>query len=125
MMYLLDSQVIVWALTEPDKLNPQVLSIFDPGGAVRYVSPLSLWELEIKRSKGKISYDFSYQEMLRGLAARELPLSSKHVEVLRGLPRIHNDPFDRMLIAQAMSEGLTLVTADARIPQYPVRILKA
>jgi PIN domain nuclease of toxin-antitoxin system len=124
-MYLLDSQVIIWALTEPNRLNAQVLSIFDSGTIVRYVSPLSFWELEIKRAKGKISYDFSYEEMLRGLAARDLPLVAKHVEALRSLPRLHNDPFDRMLVGQAISEGLTIVTSDAVIPQYPVRVLKA
>ena len=121
MTYLLDTQVIVWALSEPNKLKPPVLSIFESGNAIRFISPSSFWELEIKRAKGKINSQFTYEEMLYGLASRELPLTTKHVPALRKLPALHNDPFDRMLVAQAITEGFTLVTSDALIQQYPWR----
>ena len=125
MTYLLDSQVIVWALAEPKKLQPSILAFFDSSDVTRFVSPLSFWELEIKRVKRKIEFKFTFEEMLRGLAARELPITGKHVQTLRILPMLHQDPFDRMLIAQAISEGLTLVTSDGIIQKYPVSILKA
>jgi PIN domain nuclease of toxin-antitoxin system len=125
MMCLLDSQVVLWLLVEPSKLRTETLQILKDAATDRVISVASFWELEIKRSKGKLKYDLNFAEILRDFAATELPVTSKHVQALRHLPQLHNDPFDRMLVAQAISEGLTLVTSDGMMQQYSVPILKA
>jgi PIN domain nuclease of toxin-antitoxin system len=99
MTYLLDSQVIIWAVSEPGKLIAPVLEVFESDTAVRQISAISFWEIEIKREKGKLKFDVSFERILSELAATELPVSARHVQALRALPSLHNDPFDRMLVA--------------------------
>jgi PIN domain nuclease of toxin-antitoxin system len=123
MTYLLDSQVVLWLLTEPSKVRAEVMRVLKDPLNDRWISAATFWELEIKRAKGKLKFDVAFSEILRDFAADELPLTSKHIEALRKLPRLHNDPFDRILVAQAINEGLTLVTADGIIPQYQVPVL--
>lgn len=125
MTCLLDSQVVLWLLSEPAKLHPQVYETLKNPDTVRFISVVSFWELEIKRGKGKLGYELDFAQILEDFAAEELGLKTQHVRTLRGLPRLHNDPFDRILISQAISEGLTLVTSDELIQQYPVTVLRA
>src|SRR5687768_4457950 len=99
MTCLLDSQVILWLLVEPSRLQAETLSVLKDTSTDRVISVASFWELEIKRSKRKLKYDLNFADILRDFAAVELPLTSKHVHVLHNLPRFHNDPYDRMLIA--------------------------
>jgi PIN domain nuclease of toxin-antitoxin system len=123
MTCLLDSQVVLWLLAEPSKIRPEVMRILKDPENGRLISAATFWELEIKRAKGKLKFEVGFSAILNDFAADELPITSKHVEALRDLPRLHNDPFDRILVAQAISEGVTLITADAFVQRYAVTIL--
>jgi PIN domain nuclease of toxin-antitoxin system len=125
MRLLLDSHVFVWAKAAPDKLRRQTLAaIADPGNAV-FVSVVSAWELWIKHAKKPVSpvLDGGPSAFLR--AATEsgiqlLEIGLNHAAVAADLPLHHRDPFDRMLIAQAIVEQLTLVTADRELERYRI-----
>jgi PIN domain nuclease of toxin-antitoxin system len=88
------------------------------------VSVVSAWEMEIKRDLGKLRAPDDLPARLREHRFTELPVHLRHVQALRKLPNLHRDPFDRMLVAQAVADGLVLVTADDRLPAYPVRTLR-
>ena len=122
---LLDTQVLVWALGNNPSLGPVSRdAITDPNNDC-YVSAASAWEIAIKRALGKLQAP----EDLSGRIERDgftgLPITLFHGEQAGALPPIHRDPFDRMLIAQAQAEGLTIVTSDSTIPQYAVQTMPA
>jgi PIN domain nuclease of toxin-antitoxin system len=122
---LLDSQVVLWSLRSPDRLPPQVVTaITDPTNSVD-VSVASLWELAIKQSVGKLTVDGDLREYLTLQSFSELPVMGEHVMTVQHLPLYHRDPFDRLIIAQALCEGLTIVTSDRAFTAYDVPILPA
>lgn len=124
MRLLLDTHVLLWSLATPAKLSERVAAgIVDPRNSV-FVSPVSTWEVAIKTSLGKL--DASIRQMLTAIERSgfdELPVRFGHTLAVSKLPRKHNDPFDRLLIAQALEEGLTLVTADRAFRSYNVPLL--
>jgi PIN domain nuclease of toxin-antitoxin system len=122
---LLDTHVLLWCLSAPDKLSAKTRKRIERADQVVFVSAASAWEIEIKRDLGKLKApkDLAYQ--LQAKRFTELPLEVRHTAALSSLPRLHQDPFDRMLIAQAMADGLTLVTADGAIRAYPVPTISA
>ncbi len=126
MSLLLDTHTLVWALAEPEKLPPRVAdAITSPRNAV-YASAVSTWELAIKAGLGRIELPVAGLE--RSIAAAgfdELPVTLSHTLRVRDLPNFHHDLFDRLLIAQALEEGLRLVSGDAALRPYPVRIFWA
>ena len=126
MRLLLDSHALHWAVLEPGKLRAATVDVVsDPANAV-YFSAVSLWELAIKRAKGRFSFDD--REMLDVMAEQgfdEVPILTRHGLEAAALPPHHADPFDRMLIAQARLEGLTLVTSDRQFWQYRVLLMEA
>ena len=126
MRLLLDSNALYRFIAEPDRLRATVLAVIaDPESDVCY-SAVNLWELGIKRAKGRFQFDD--QEMLRGIEDqqfRELPITTRHGLEAASLPLHHADPFDRMLIAQARLDGLTLVTSDRVFWQYRVLLMEA
>ena len=125
MRLLLDSHAALWWLSDPEKLSDEArLAIASIENEV-YLSSASLWEIHLKASKGKLNVPPSLIEALSEQEIDELKITWKHTERTRTLPPIHHDPFDRLLIAQAQEEGLTLVTRDGQIQQYEVSILKA
>jgi PIN domain nuclease of toxin-antitoxin system len=125
MRLLLDSHAALWWLSDPEKLSDEArLAIASIENEV-YLSSASLWELHLKAAKGKLNIPPSLTEALSEQDIDELKISWKHTERTRTLPPIHHDPFDRLLIAQAQEDGLTLVTRDSQIHQYQVSILKA
>lgn len=125
MRLLLDSQVVLWSLESPERLATEaVAAITDPANSVD-VSAASLWELAIKQSIGKLKVDGDLREHLALQSFSELPVLGEHTLAVRDLPRHHRDPFDRLLIAQAMCEGLTIVTSDRAFTAYDVPILPA
>jgi len=92
----------------------------DPDNTLHF-SPISLWEIVIKSGLGRADFSIDAAMLKRGLLENdyaELPIISRHVLAVTGLPSIHKDPFDRLLIAQAASEGITLLTADAALAEY-------
>ncbi len=125
MRLLLDSQVVLWALECPERLSEEaVTAIIDPMNSVD-VSVASIWELAIKQSIGKLKVDGDLREHLTLQSFSELPVLGEHALAVRDLPLHHRDPFDRLLIAQARCEGLTIVTADPAFAVYDVPIMPA
>lgn len=125
MRLLLDSQVVLWSLRSPERLPAEaVAAITDPGNSVD-VSAASLWEFAIKQSIGKLKVAGDLREHLALQSFSELPVLGEHALAVRDLPLHHRDPFDRLLIAQAMCEGLTIVTSDRAFAAYDVPILPA
>ena len=125
MRLLLDSHVVLWSLRSPERLPTEVVAVItDPGNSVD-VSVASLWELAIKQSIGKLTVDGDLREHLSLQSFSELPVLGEHAIAVRELPIHHRDPFDRLLIAQARCEGLTIVTNDRVFAAYDVPILPA
>lgn len=120
---LLDTQALIWALADPQRLYSARATIESPDSTV-YVSAVSLWEMEIKRAMGKLDTPDDLEHQLRLRRFTELPLRARHVVPLRTLPPLHRDPFDRMLVAQCLADDLTLVTHDEQVLAYPVKQLR-
>ena len=123
MNLLLDTHVFLWWLGEPSRLPEEAkAAIADPGILV-HVSAASAWEISIKRSLGRLDLrdeEFSYG--MRESGFTELPVTAAHGLAAGALPPHHRDPFDRMLIAQAVSEGMRLVTHDGAMAAYEVAV---
>jgi PIN domain nuclease of toxin-antitoxin system len=117
--YLMDTHTVLWAMDRPEALSdPSRRAIL---AGPNYLSVITYWEVTIKSMKGMLDVGYPrdwWQEAIEKLVATPLALRPSHVSALRGLPTIHRDPFDRMLIAQAIAEGLTLVSVDAEIARY-------
>ena len=125
MRLLLDTHALLWTLGSPDKLRGPVLdAIADKRNEV-FVSAASAWEIAIKRALGKLVAPADIEPGVRQQGFSALNVTFHHAQIAGALLRHHADPFDRMLIAQAQSEGLTLVTRDANIRLYAVEILTA
>jgi len=126
---LLDTHAFLWAAGDPSKLSPRVRKIVEEPKHEIFVSVASCWEIVIKHALGKLTLPMSPSSWLPSRIAsigfKALPITLDHVNALGSLPPIHDDPFDRVLVAQAAAEGLTLMTRDARILKYPVRTLRA
>lgn len=125
MKLLLDSHVVLWSLQSPERLPADIVAmITNPMNSVD-VSVASLWELAIKQSIGKLTVDGDLREHLSLQSFSELPVLGEHAIAVRELPIHHRDPFDRLLIAQARCEGLTIVTNDRVFAAYDVPTLPA
>ncbi|WP_419921099.1 type II toxin-antitoxin system VapC family toxin [Candidatus Poriferisodalis sp.] len=122
MSLLLDTHVLLWAAGEPERLPRSTLEMLeDPAVAVTF-SAASIWEVAIKNGLGRADFSVDPRVLRRGLLEHgyvELPVTGAHAAAVDVLPDIHRDPFDRLLIAQAHAEGLTLLTADSVIGRYP------
>ncbi len=125
MNILLDTHVLIWALENNPTLSQEARNaIINPTNMV-FVSSVSVWEISIKKSLGKLFVPDNLQEEIRLHRFTPLKISLDHAELAGMLPYIHNDPFDRMLIAQAIIEKLKLVTRDELIARYDVDVIKA
>jgi len=122
---LLDTHVLLWANAAPERLGRNTVAEITQIGSNLFVSAVTVAEIAIKRSIGKLRMTLAISDLLAPLDARELALSMAHAEALERLPMLHRDPFDRLLAAQASCDGLTLVTADDRLLAYPVATLDA
>ncbi len=127
MKLLLDTQVLLWAAGQPRSLSaPARKLLSDPRNDLLF-SAASIWEVAIKSSLGRADFRVDSRVLRRGLLDNgytELAISGAHAAGIDSLPPIHRDPFDRMLVSQATSEGITLVTADATVAKYPGPIKK-
>jgi PIN domain nuclease of toxin-antitoxin system len=123
MTLLLDTHVALWAITADAALGEEFLDRLrhDPDICL---SPVSLWEITIKQALGKLAGPADLAEQVRDMGFRELPVTHAHAIAAGRLPPHHRDPFDRMLVAQAGAEGLTLVSRDESIALYDADILK-
>jgi PIN domain nuclease of toxin-antitoxin system len=127
MKFLLDTHLVLWAFFQQKRLSAQARSIMEAPENQLAFSVVNLWEIAIKRGLGKRGFEFDPRILRRALlddGYDELPVLGSHAVALDSLPPIHRDPFDRILIAQAMVEGITLLTADATIARYPGPIRK-
>ena len=125
MRLLLDTHTFLWWLSDWEEIaEPAREAIADPGSVV-FVSAVSGWEIGIKKAKGRLAAPGNLAAMVAEKRFEHLPLTFAHAEQAAALPPRHRDPFDRMLIAQAQAEGLTLVTRDSRIPLYDVKTMPA
>jgi PIN domain nuclease of toxin-antitoxin system len=122
---LADTHIFVWCDQTPDAVNSTLLETLRDTQNQVFVSAASVWEIAIKRALGKLAFPTPIVETVQRLGFELLPITAGHAEHAGGLPRHHRDPFDRLLIAQARAEGLTLVTADERISLYDVKVLPA
>lgn len=122
MNLLLDTHALLWALADPEKLPAAVAeAIVSPRNSV-YVSAATTWELAVKAGLGRIEAPLAdLERTLDEAGFAELPITIAHSLRVRDLPHHHRDPFDRLLVAQALDEGLTLITSDAVIRSYPVQ----
>ncbi len=122
MKLLLDTHLLLWAAGEPQRLSKRARTVIDNPDNELLFSAASLWEAAIKRGLGREDFKADARLLRRGLldnGYRELPIMSDHVVATESLPLIHKDPFDRILVAQATVEGITLLTVDSLVSQYP------
>ena len=129
MRILLDTHCLLWARAAPQRLSRRARSaILSPRNDL-FVSAASVWEIVVKHALGKLPLrrppEELVPEMIAATEATTLPVTAAHALRVASLPRHHADPFDRMLVAQALVEGLTLLTADARLSAYGVKVLRA
>jgi PIN domain nuclease of toxin-antitoxin system len=120
---LLDTHALLWSVGDTNRLSATAREVLSAGVAPAYVSAASLWEIAIKRAAGKLEAPDDLLEQVAAANFGELGITFKHAMLAGALPPHHRDPFDRMLVAQAQSENMTLVTRDPRIVAYDVPVL--
>lgn len=120
MKLLLDTHVALWWLNDPERLRPGATDEIEDPANDAFLSAVSVWEAGLKQSVGKLDAPQPLVDSARKLGLLELAVSWEHAQLAAQLPRLHGDPFDRMLVAQALSEDLVLVTRDPLVTQYDV-----
>jgi len=123
---LLDTHVVLWAAGQPEKLSESARTLLTTPGNVLFFSAASILEIVIKRSLGREDFKVDPRRLRKMLVMHgytELPVTAEHAFTVETLPLLHKDPFDRLLLAQARTEGMLLVTVDASISQYQESVL--
>jgi len=123
---LLDSQLLLWAAGQPERLSVAARKLLNDPRSELLFSAASIWEITIKNTLGRDDFRVEPRLLRRGLLDNgytELSITSEHAVNVEALPSLHKDPFDRLLLAQALTEGITLLTTDAQLARYrgPVR----
>lgn len=125
MKLLLDTHVLLWCLANPEQLTPSTRKNIESDESIVCVSSVSAWEIALKRGLGKLQSPNDLEEQVNALGFLQLLLSFKDARTYSELPDIHRDPFDRMLVAQAIGADLTIVTRDPEIRKYDVLTMDA
>lgn len=125
MKLLLDTHVLIWSISQKEELSEESRRQIGDSGNLIFVSMISLWEIRIKETLRKISVPENFYGSLIPAGYEILQLSLKKIDAFGHLPLYHRDPFDRMLVAQAKAEEMTLVTRDPQLAQYDLDLLKA
>ena len=125
MRLLLDTHVLLWTLLAPEEVWPEARELIEDGAQDILVSAASAWEIAIKRAQGRLEAPQDLAAAVAKQSFRPLPISVEHAAAAGDLAAHHRDPFDRMLIAQAMVEGLTIMTRDPSFRAYGVPLLRA
>lgn len=123
MSYILDTHALLWWLSDPDLLSSEAKEIVTDIKNLIYVSSVSTWEIAVKLSLGKLKAPKQIFDIIKRESFFELPISIEHTKCLSLLPDHHKDPFDRLLIAQAIVEKSVLITSDKMIRKYPIPII--
>jgi PIN domain nuclease of toxin-antitoxin system len=121
----LDTHVLLWSLSSPERLSKVARSAIENPGNIVFVSAAAAWEVEIKAALGKLRAPSDLANQIAAANFEELPITIAHALALKQLPNLHRDPFDRIMLAQAKAAGLTFVTADPLVLQYPGTFLRA
>jgi PIN domain nuclease of toxin-antitoxin system len=124
MRLLIDSQILIWAMVDDARLRSHLREAMQAAEVV-HVSAASIWEIAIKRRKGRLSVPDDLVERVDRAGFRALSVTIEHGWLAGSLPRLHDDPFDRVIVAQAIAEGLTIATSDRRIQAYGVPTIAA
>lgn len=120
--YLADTHIILWSVSDDERLKTQYRKILASDATV-FASAASVWEIAIKRASGKLKAPANLAALLPRMRFSPLPVTLQHAEAITHLPAIHGDPFDRLLIAQARTEGLTLLSEDRYFAGYDVPVI--
>ncbi|NOX58594.1 MAG: type II toxin-antitoxin system VapC family toxin [Planctomycetes bacterium] len=123
--YLLDTHVLLWWLSDPSRLSDEARDTIGQGENAVYLSTAAAWEMAIKKALGCLDIPGNLEEVLGKDHIEVLPIALSHALAVSDLPLHHQDPFDRMQIAQARIEDLVIITRDAVIAKYDVKVLKA
>ena len=123
MRLLLDTHMFLWWDRQPPRVPPALRAAIEDNTTQVFVSVATVWEIAIKRATGKLQFAASIIDTIEKLGFELLPITGPHAEHAGGLPRHHNDPFDRLLIAQAYLEGTVLGTQDPAMRSYGVTML--
>jgi PIN domain nuclease of toxin-antitoxin system len=127
MKLLLDTHLLLWAAATPEKLSRPARKLIDDTDNELIFSAASLWEISIKRRLGRPDFRADERVLRRALLDNgylELPVTGEHTVAVGDLPALHKDPFDRILVAQANAEGITLITSDPQVAAYPGAVQK-
>jgi len=128
MKLLLDTHALIWAVHSPERLGTQARAMLVSDDAEVYASHVSLWEMAIQRSIGKLDQldrraaDW-FEHFVPRSGLRPLPIAAAHLGAVEDLTRLHDDPFDRLLITQARQEGMAMVTLDSQVSQYDIDVI--
>ena len=128
MKLLLDTQILLWAAGQPERLSPAARRLLNNPRNTLMFSAATLWEIAIKKTLGREDFQVEPRLLRRALldnGYHELPITSEHAVGIDCLPLLHKDPFDRLLLAQALIEGVTLLTGDAQLARYPGPVRRA
>ncbi|MDT3738433.1 MAG: type II toxin-antitoxin system VapC family toxin [Candidatus Kapabacteria bacterium] len=124
-MYLLDTSLLINATNNPDKISSSIQLILNDSKNSLYISSISFWEITIKQSIGKLKLNEPIEKIFNDLNLKGvniIQIQINHLNVLSKLPHFHKDPFDRLLISQAIAENLTIITSDSKFELYPVKV---
>jgi len=124
MRLLLDSQILIWAMVDDPRLRTHVREAMLTAEVV-HVSAASIWEIAIKREKGRLTVPDDLIDRVDRAGFESLSVTIEHGWLAGSLPRLHDDPFDRVIVAQAIAEGLTIATSDRRMSDYGVPVIAA
>lgn len=127
MKFLLDSHLLLWTAIDPAKLSAPALALLDDPDNELLFSAASVWEIAIKYGLGRESFRVDPRVLRRALLDNgygELAVTGEHAVAVEALPALHKDPFDRLLLAQAQVEGITLLTSDQTVARYPGPVRK-
>jgi PIN domain nuclease of toxin-antitoxin system len=122
---LLDTHVLLWWLDDNPVLSDKARRPISDGSNLIFVSAAVIWEIRIKQSLGKLDIPLNFRQVLEQQPFELLAITIEHAHAVGGLPPIHRDPFDRMLIAQAKTEGFTILTRDPLFREYRVPLIQA
>lgn len=128
-LYLLDTHILLWWLSEPDKISVKISQVIASGDNTILVSAATFWELAIKINLGKLSLPISLDQLVSDCWDKDgfsaLPITPEHTLQLAKLPPLHRDPFDRILAAQAIAEKATLISNDLILARYDLPLLRS
>jgi len=125
MNLLLDTHALLWWLDDNPTLSRKARAAITDGSNLVFVSAVVIWEIRIKQALGKLEIPPDFRNVLDNQPFKQLDVTAEHAHTVGDLPPHHRDPFDRMLVAQAKTEGLTLVTRDTHLKEYKIPLLEA